>query len=697
MNPSIAFFCGALAEIEEEIESLFDLGAFGAYSTSDDGLCLSINNVALKWIGCTRESIVGQKIPANTKAAAIWDVLQKCNAKLLAQGLEEMEIDLDDSNGNRHFCRFLSKSVALPGGTSRTHRSVFIDITQQKCSLERKRMAALAFDAQVGLCVANNNGLVLETNDAFSKITGFSRQDLRRNPFDLILSLQSNALLKVEMHKSLASKGYWEGEIRDKKRNGSSFVGWLNIISVHSEDDSLRYYLVSLYDLTESKATQDEIYKLAYFDTLTHLPNRRKLNDRLSRIISVVPRSHLLGAMLFIDLDNFKSLNDTKGHAAGDLLLIEVGNRLQRAVREGDMVARIGGDEFVVLLPELSSHIVEASYQANLIGSKILRTLALPYVLGDFLFNCSASIGVAVFGENDLPEDILRHADMAMYQAKRGGRNSLCFFDPSFKVTVEARALLEQELARAIELKQLELFYQPQFDSQENIFSAEALVRWHRPGRGLVTPDEFISIAEDSDLILSIGFWVLQTACNQIRLWQSDPMLCNLAISVNVSARQFKDQDFVMKVCRAIESNDIDPSLLKIEITESVIYDIDQIKMKMEKLRELGVEFSLDDFGTGYSSLTSLIKLPLDQLKIDRSFIKNMLSDPGDEFVVKTIIAMACSLNIEVIAEGVENQEEKIFLDQHGCSLYQGYLLSPPLSCEGFENLARNRSHSIVQ
>lgn len=697
MSQHITSICDALAEIEQQIDFLFEMSAFGVYVTTDEGACSSINNSALKWIGCTRESIIGKKAPDDAKAAVIWNKFQEYSDKLQAQGLGEIEVDLDDSNGNRRFFHFLSRSTTFPGPASRTRRSQFFNITQQKRANEHKRIAALAFESQIGLCVANEDGLVLEINGAFSKITGFSRHDLRDKPFDLILSLQSNAQIKMEMRNSLMAEGQWEGEIRDKKRNGSNFVGWMNITAVKKEDDFRKYYVVSLYDITESTAIQDEIYNLAYFDALTQLPNRRKLNDRLARILSVIPRSHLHGALLFIDLDNFKALNDTKGHAVGDLLLIEVGNRLQRAVRDGDMVARIGGDEFVVLLPELSAYLGEASYQANLIGSKILKTMAVPYVLEDFGFNCSASIGIALFGQNDQPAEVFQHADMAMYQAKKDGRNSLCFFDPSLKATAEAYAVLEQELVRAIELNQLELFYQPQFDFHEKVLSVEALLRWHHPHRGLVVPNEFIPIAEESGLIVPIGFWALQSACNQIKRWQSDTVLCKLVVSVNVSPRQFKDPDFFAKVSHAIESSGVNPSSLKIELTERVMHDVEHVGITMGKLRELGIKFSLDDFGTGYSSLTSLIKLPLDQLKIDRSFVKNMLSNPADEIVVKTIVGMACSLGLDVIAEGVETQEEKIFLNKHGCSRYQGHLLCPPLSCGDFQNFARKRHQSIDQ
>ncbi len=692
---SHANFSKLLADLENQVEDLFELSSFGAYTLAEDGTCVRINTQALKWLGCSRDAILGKKNPSETFAAANWEKLQACNRQRNANSSEEFEFDLMDRRGHPQFFQFLP-AASRPDNQSPFFRSVFFDITEHKRHAERQRIAAIAFESQMGICIADKHGSILEANSAFSKVTGHALSDLRKKPFDFLFSLPDNTSLKATVHEALSSKGDWEGEIRDARKDGSIFTGWMNISKVPTEGDLDAYYVCCLYDITASKISQEEIHNLAYFDSLTQLPNRRKLNDRLSRILSTIPRSHFHGAVLFIDLDNFKSLNDTKGHAAGDMLLIEVGNRLQRTVREGDTVARVGGDEFVVLLGELSADLAEASHQANTIGSKILTSLSRPYKLDDYEFNCSASIGINIFGHGDLAQDVFQHADMAMYQAKKNGRNSLCFYDPAMKESATAYANLEQELGRAMESHQLALFFQPQFDFQGEILSAEVLLRWYHPDRGLLEPIEFISIAEESGLIVPIGFWVIQCACEQIRRWSSDPVLGKLQISINVSARQFKDPDFVQKIFQLIQMSGIDGSMLKLELTESMMHNIDQVREKMEKIRELGIRFSLDDFGTGYSSLASMIKLPLEQLKIDQIFIKNMLSNPGDTIVVKTIIAMAHSLGMNVIAEGLETEEEKHFLKELGCSSYQGYLLSPPLPLPVFEHLVRQRCFSAV-
>ena len=446
-----------------------------------------------------------------------------------------------------------------------------------------------------------------------------------------------------------------------------------------------------VYDITANKSSQEEIHNLAYFDPLTQLPNRRKLNETLSKILSTTPRPKSHGAALFIDLNKFKSLNDTRGHSVGDMLLIEVGHRLQHTIRIGDTVARVGGDEFVVLLEDLSEDLSKATHEANKIGTKILKSLARPYKLGDIQFSCGASIGINIFGYDDLVLDVIQHADMAMYEAKKNGRNSLCFYDPAMKASATAHANLEQELGVALELGQLAIFFQPQFNSKDEISSAEILLRWKHPSRGILKPNEFISVAEESGLIVPIGFWVITEACKQIRRWAPDPLLSKIKLAVNVSARQFQDPGFVKKIFQIVQTSGIDGSMLFLELTESMMHDINQVREKMEKIRELGILFSLDDFGTGYSSLSSLIQLPINQLKIDQMFVKNMVADSGDAIVVKTIIVMAKSLGINVIAEGLETQQARSLLHEMGCSLYQGYLFSQALPMQDFEYFVKNR------
>ncbi len=685
-------FSEVLAVLEKQIDALYDLTPYGAFLIDDQGVCQSVNDHALAWLGCSREELVGEYKLLNPKLEKKWHSLSNYGDQNLAQPFSEIELDLMSDAGVPRRFKILRSAVRRDDMNSRNlYRSVFFDITEKKRLMERQRIAALAFDAQMGICIIDSSGSILEINAAFSKITGFYIEDLRGKAFENIFLLEKNLLLLKEVREKIIASGYWEGEIRDKKKDGSALVVSLNISAVRTESDSALYYVGCFYDITVSKANQEEIHNLAYFDTLTQLPNRRKLNIRLARNLSVIARSHLRGAVLFIDLDNFKSINDTKGHSSGDLLLIEVGNRLLRAVREEDTVARVGGDEFVVLLGDLSSSLDEACFQARAVGNKILASLSIPYQFNNFSFNCSASVGIAMFEIGDQPEEIFQRADMAMYKSKKEGRNSLRFFDPVMRDAATACSSLEQELGAAIKLNQFVLFLQPQFNAKGNIRSAEALLRWNHPERGLIHPGEFISIAEDSGLIISIGFWVVQEICRFIKAWGSDATLCDLHVSINVSPRQFQDDAFVNKILEIIQESGINPSCLTFELTERMMHNIEQIKNKMDKLHQLGVRFSLDDFGTGYSSLSSLIKLPLEQLKIDRSFVKNIEVNTGDRIIVKTIIAMAKNLGMEVIAEGLETQNERFFLDEHGCSLYQGYMLSPPLPVDEFVSFVRSR------
>jgi len=443
--------------------------------------------------------------------------------------------------------------------------------------------------------------------------------------------------------------------------------------------------------LEARKLAEEDIHRLSFYDPLTNLPNRRLLLDRLQHALATSTRSGRHGAILFIDLDNFKAINDTKGHNFGDLLLIEVAQRLQSCVREGDTVARLGGDEFVVMLEDLGSMAEHAAAQAEEVGEKILSALNRYYLIKEQEFHCTASIGTSLFIDRGASADeLLRYADMAMSQAKKAGRNTIRFFDPKMQAALEARTILEADLRQALAGQQFRLYYQAQVDEAGRIFGAEALVRWIHPQRGMVPPCQFIPLAEETSLILDIGQWVLETACRQLASWSNDEQKCDLVLAVNVSTRQFKLADFVDRVAAVIREHRINPSRLKLELTESMVLDnLDDIVAKMHVLKALGVGLSMDDFGTGYSSLSYLKQLPLDQLKIDRSFINDIVTDPLDAVMVRTIIDMAHNFGLNVIAEGVETDAQLAFLKQYGCMAYQGYLFSKPVPVEEFEALLK--------
>ena len=398
-------------------------------------------------------------------------------------------------------------------------------------------------------------------------------------------------------------------------------------------------------------------------------------------------RSGRYGALLFLDLDNFKTLNDTRGHDVGDLLLIEIAQRLNASVREGDTVGRLGGDEFVLMLEDLSEDVEEAILQAGMVGVKVREAIALPYLLKGIEFTCTTSIGASLFGNHDASaDDLLKHADLAMYHAKKSGRNALCFFDPDMQAKLVEHSALENDLRHALERRQLRLHYQIQVDSARRAIGAEALLRWEHPGRSLVTPAEFIPLAEETGLIVPIGLWVLQTACARIRDWSANPATRDLQLAINVSARQFRQSDFVEQVQQALSATGINPARLKIELTESMVLDnVSDTITKMHALKALGVSFSMDDFGTGHSSLSYLKQLPLDQLKIDQSFVRDLATDPNDAAIVRAIITLGQTFGLNVIAEGVETEAQREFLELNGCHAFQGYLFSRPLPPEAFE------------
>ncbi len=442
----------------------------------------------------------------------------------------------------------------------------------------------------------------------------------------------------------------------------------------------------------------DLLQSLATRDPLTHLPNRRLLLDRLNQAFHSSSRSGHKGAIMFIDLDNFKTLNDTLGHDIGDILLQQVATRLESCVREGDTVARLGGDEFVVMLEDLSKDPIEAAEQTKTVGNKILVLLNQPYQLATHQYKNTPSIGATLINDHSQTSDeLMKQADIAMYQAKKAGRNTLRFFDPQMQETVNARAALEGELRKAYENRQFQLYYQIQVGDMQTdgghlTLGAEALIRWIHPERGLLSPAEFIPLAEETGLILPIGQWVLETACAQIKAWQLDALTRELVVAVNISAKQFLQADFAAQVQALIQRHGINPQRLKLELTESILLDdIDETIAIMKTLSAIGVQFSLDDFGTGYSSLQYLKRLPLDQLKIDKSFVRDITLDGSDRAIVRTIIAMADSLNLNVIAEGVETEEQLKALLNKNCAHYQGYLFGKPVPIEQFEALLKSR------
>ena len=463
-------------------------------------------------------------------------------------------------------------------------------------------------------------------------------------------------------------------------RNGQRTCLHLSINMLAGSDQAPTGYLIVAQDITAQKQAEEEIRTLAFYDSLTGLPNRRMARDRLRQALSVSARSRHVGALLFVNLDDFKRLEHTQGRSAGDQLLRETGRRLQQCVRDNDLVARLGSDEFLVLLEALADNHVDTANSVSRIGAKILGNVDQPLTIGGEEFRITASIGAVLFvGQQFGEEELLQQAELAMYSAKNSGRNRLKFFDPEMQASVLTRVALEQSIHKGLQHGDFFLLYQPQVDRQGRVIGAEALVRWQHPEKGVLGPGYFIPLAEDTELIVPLGQYILRVACQQLYRWQQQPASAHLSLAVNVSSRQFEKAGFVDEVEQAIQTSRIDPRFLKLEITESLLLEnTDSVIEKMLRLRDIGVSFSLDDFGTGYSSLTYLKKLPLDQLKIDQSFVRNALASSVDCAIIRAIMTLGSSLGISVIAEGVETAAEWQFLLGEGCSQFQGYHFSRP-------------------
>ncbi|OOG50825.1 GGDEF domain-containing protein [Polaromonas sp. C04] len=531
---------------------------------------------------------------------------------------------------------------------------------------------------------------IVFVNDAFQRRTGYSRDEvLGQTPRMLQGPLTQRAELE-RIREALAQSQPVRAELIIYKKDGEQFWMELEVVPVDYFDRGLTHWIAVARDITTRKASEDEIEHLAFYDALTQLPNRQLLMSRLRHVLAQTDRK--IGALMFVDLDHFKLLNDTMGHSRGDMLLRKAASRLASCISPDDTVARLGGDEFVVMLQDLGDNLPAANARALAVGEKILAMLGEPYDLARYSYHGTCSIGVTSFNEDEVSiEDLLKQADLAMYQAKAAGRNAVCFFDPEMQAVATANAALTSELRHGLRHHEFVLHYQPQVGSDGRMLGVEALMRWQHPQRGLVLPDAFIPQAEDSGLILPMGQWALESACAQLALWAARPDTEQLSISVNVSVRQFRNPEFVDQVMNVIRRTGVRAQRLKLELTESLLATgIEVTIAKMGILKKAGVTLSIDDFGMGYSALSYLKRLPLDQLKIDRSFVKDMLTDPNDAAIARTIIGLAQSLGLSVLAEGVETEAQRQLLSQFGCDCYQGHLFCRALPIDQLEVFMRS-------
>ncbi len=564
------------------------------------------------------------------------------------------------------------------------------DLALKALRVSESRYRRLFESARDGILLLNaDTGQIEDVNPYLIEMLGYTHAEFLGKKL-----WEVGTFTDIDESQKMFSKIQAEGYVRYEDLPLRTKAGALIAVEFVSNSYSCEGTNViqcNIRNITERKKTDERIKELAFFDQLTGLPNRLLLQDRLKQAMVASSRSGIFCALLFMDMDNFKNLNDTLGHDKGDALLKQIGQRLTLCVREGDTVARLGGDEFVVVLAGLNADKAEAAKGVKTVVRKMSVALNQPYQIGGALHNSTASMGVTLFKDDLInSDDLMKQADLAMYKSKEAGRNTLRFFDPNMELAVMKRAGMENDLRRAIDEKQFALHYQAQIAGDNRITGAEVLLRWQHPQRGMVPPAEFISLAEETGLIQLLGKWVLETACARLVVWADQLEMADLTIAVNVSANQFRQPDFVDQILKILKNTGADPRRLKLELTESLlIADVEDTVEKMFALKSKGICFSLDDFGTGYSSLSYLKRLPLDQLKIDRSFVRDILTDPNDAAIARTIVALGQSLGLGVIAEGVETEAQRNFLAVSGCHAYQGYFFSQPLPVEGFEKIAQ--------
>lgn len=678
---------------EERYHTIFQTSIDAiAITRLEDGRYFDINRAFLSMFGYGREEVVGRTVAE----LGIWpdpkDRLRMVEDLRKESVCRDLEFQFTKKNGQKFWAVLSGSRIELDGVPSIL--LVIRDISSAKAAAEALRLSEeryrTVFQTTPDMIAINSlsNEKYIDCNQTFLDAFGFSREEVIGRTF-----LELGIWVKTQDRYTVAEMVRQNSDCRSmevqfKKKNGE--ILWGEISAAKVEIDGVPCLLSVTRDLSYVKAAENTIRSLAYYDPLTGLPNRRMLLEKLHQLPATGAQGNRLRALLLVDLDKFKSLNDALGHQKGDLLLQEVARRISACVHESDTVSRLGGDEFVILLEDLSEVVREAANQVKAVGERILASLGQPYAIDNRECLLGSCIGVTVFGnQQDSTDDFLQQAHIALHQAKVAGRNILRFFSPALQDAVNTRVTMEDDLRQAIKNEQFELYYQPQV-KMNRLTGVEALIRWKHPLRGIVPPSEFIPMAEETGLILPLGEWILKTACTQIAAWKNQKQQDHFGVSVNISVLQFRQPEFVEQVLQTIESTGSNPRDLKLELTESMLAEnIDEVVAKMTELKAHGLSLSLDDFGTGYSSLSYLKRLPLDELKIDRAFVRDMLVDVTSGAIAQTIISMSHAMGLSVIAEGVETEEQRRFLAALGCHTFQGYLFSHPLPLDEFQKFLK--------
>lgn len=671
-----------LASRELELRTIIDCQPECVKLLAEDSTLLQMNRAGLDMIDAdSAEQVVGQKVLGIIKPEYRKD-FAALNKKVFQGGAGTLEFEIIGLKGSHRWLETHAVPLRSPQGNITALLGVTRDITARKAAEQALRIAAIAFESQEGMMVTDADARIVQVNQAFMRLTGYTAEEVIGKTPAFLNSGKQTPTFYQELWSELKQRDTWQGEVWNRRKNGEIYPEWLVITAVRDAHDAVTHYVGAFTDITTKKEAEQKILNLAFYDALTGLPNRRLLTDRLEQARLASHRSGSHGALIYLDLDRFKSLNDSQGHSIGDLLLTEVARRLEATVRAEDTVARFGGDEFVIMLEDLAESAAEAANRAEGVAEKILHVLNQPFMLDRVEHHSSPSIGITLFnGKQDSIEDLLKRADLAMYEAKSSGGNTVVFFDPAMQAAVAARVSLEAELRKAVKRAEFVLHYQPQVNAKDEVVGVEALARWQHPERGQISPYEFITLAEETHLIIPIGHQLIMQACELLRHWSGNPATAHLTISVNVSPRQFHHPDFVPMVVGALQASGARPDRLLLEITENVLMDnLEENIAKMTELRNMGIRFSIDDFGTGYSSMAYLKRLPLDELKIDRSFVADIDEHENAAVICSTFIGLAHLLGLRVVAEGVETQAQRHFLaTTHRCDLLQGYLFSRPL------------------